>query len=224
MKTFVCFGAHPDDLEFSCTATNYKLIQQGYQGIFVVITTGENGFKGPETPREGRIEIRRQEQQNAAKKLGVSDVIFLDHRDGFLEYTEELRRQLVEIIKTYKPEIVFSFDPANRDFDDLNLFHRDHRIVGEAVFDACFAAKNRFMYPGEPHTVGQLWLYGSYQPTHFEDITDLIDFKMELLACHASQFPDFSLVDDFVRNEISKFTDMYVYSEGFRVMTVRQLT
>lgn len=224
MKTFVCFAAHPDDLEFSCTGANYNLLQRGYKGIFVIVTNGENGFKGPDTPRAERIRIRREEQRRAAAKLGISEVVFLDHRDGFLEYTEQLRGQLVEIIKRYKPEIIFSFDPANLGFYNLNLFHRDHRIVGEAVFDACFAAKNRFMYPGEPHQVSQLCLFGSHAPNYFEDVTDVIELKLEILACHKSQFPDFSKAERFVREYISNQTDLYQYSEPFRVVTVEQFT
>jgi LmbE family N-acetylglucosaminyl deacetylase len=154
----------------------------------------------------------------------VVDVHFLGYRDGFLEYSEKLRSELVAIIKRYKPKIVFSFDPANRDFENLNLLHRDHRVVSEAVFDACFAAKNMLMYPGERHMVEQLYLFASNRPNHFVDITDCIDLKLSLLACHRSQFPDFSKVETFIREKVSRNADQYQYSEAFRVVTVEQVT
>jgi len=154
MESIVCFAAHPDDLEFTCTGTLSRLKDEGYEIIYVIVTNGENGFKSePKLTAKERIEIRKEEQLEVAKLLGVKRVIFLGYIDGFLEYAEELRSKLVEIIKKYKPEIVFSFDPANRTFCSLNLLHRDHRIVSEAVFDACFAAKNQLMYPGELHRV-----------------------------------------------------------------------
>ena len=170
-----------------------------------------------------RIELRKKEQLKSAHLLGVKKTIFLDYRDGFLEYTESLRKRLVEIIKMYKPEIVFSFDPANQSFDNLNLYHRDHRITANVVFDACFAAKNKFMYKGKSHRIEKIYFYGTAQPNYFEDISDLIEFKLKVLYEHKSQFSDWSRVENFVRNEISKKTKQYKYSEAFRLLEVRQI-
>lgn len=225
MKTIIGFAAHPDDLEFSCTATMKKYLDQGYRIIYVIITNGENGFKAePKLSARERVEIRKNEQMQVAELLGVEKVIFLGYRDGFLEYTEKLRAQLVKILKEYRPEIVFTFDPANKSFSSLNLLHRDHRVVAEVVFDACFAAKNQLMYPGERHQVKQIFFFASDRPDHFEDITDLIGFKLELLACHKSQFPDFSVVETYVRENVSAQTKKYKYSEAFRLLEVVQLT
>jgi len=224
MKQILGFAAHPDDLEFSCTGTFYNLIQKGYKISYIIITNGENGFKAGTVPAGERIIIRKEEQLKVADKLGLEQVIFLDYKDGFLEYTEKLRNQLVEIIKHYKPEIIFSFDPANQEFDNLNLFHRDHRVAAQAVFDSCFAAKNYWMYPGERHMVKTIYFYGSHKPNHFVDISRLIDLKLQLLGCHKSQFPDFSKVEYFIKEIISKQTEEYQYSEAFRVLNVEQLT
>ena len=224
-KTIIGFAAHPDDLEFSCTATLYKFKQKGYRIIYVVVTNGVNGFKvNSHLDADERIEIRTREQLEVARKLGVEEVVFLDYDDGFLTYTEELRSRLVSTIKKYKPEIIFSFDPANRTYDNLNLFHRDHRVVAEAVFDSCFAAKNQFMYPGDGHMVSTIYFFGSHQPNYFEDISDLIEFKLQLLACHQSQFPDFQKITEFIKNKVSKGTDEYEYSEAFRIMQVEQIS
>lgn len=223
-KKILCFAAHPDDLEFGCCVTLHRFIKQGYQVFFTIITNGENGFKTANLPAEKRAKIRKQEQKNAAAKLGVKDVYFLDYRDGFLTYTEELRRQLVEQIKNIRPEIVFSFDPANQNFNSLNLYHRDHRIVAEAVFDACFAAKNLWMYPGPAHRISKLYFYASQQPNYFEDISELIDLKLQVLACHHSQFPDFSKVEHYVKEVISKTNPEIEYSEAFRIIEVKQHT
>ncbi len=225
MKTAVGFAAHPDDLEFSCTATMKKLHDDGYRLIYVIITNGENGFKSnrSETPAH-RIKVRRDEQLQAAKMLGVQQVHFLDQRDGFLEYTEELRAQLVAIIKKYKPQIVFSFDPSNQSFTSLNVSHRDHRIASEIVFDACFAAKNFHMYPGEAHRIEKMYFFASDKPDYFIDISDMIDFKLQLLACHQSQFPDFSKVEKYIRETVSAQSNKYKYSEAFRVMDVVPVT
>ena len=112
MKRLLCFGAHPDDLEFSCTGRVSRLISEGYEAVYVIATNGENGFGSNDIPREERVRIREREQRAAARAVGVKEVIFLHHRDGFLEYTEDLRRDLAMLLKKFKPELVFSFDPA----------------------------------------------------------------------------------------------------------------
>lgn len=224
MKKILAIAAHPDDLEFSCTGTLYKLIQSGYQTRYLIITNGENGFKAGDLPASQRIQIRKQEQQRSARELSVEKVIFMDYKDGFLEYSEKLRMQLVEQIKAYQPEFIFSFDPANLQFDNLNLFHRDHRVAAQAVFDGYFAGKNHWMYPGPAHCVERIYFYGSHQPNHFEDISGLIDFKLRLLACHQSQFPDFSKVERFIREVVSAQSRQFKYSEAFRILEVQQLT
>jgi len=224
-KIIMCIAAHPDDLEFSSTATLHKFRVKGYDLVYIIVTNGENGFKvGQSENREERTQIRKREQTEAAKKMGVMDLLFLDYRDGFLEYTEELRKQFVDLIRKYKPELIFSFDPANRSYTNLNVAHRDHRVVSEAVLDACFAAKNNFMYAGNPHRVSQLYLYASDKPNYFENISDLMDFKLDLLACHKSQFPDFDKVSKFVKDEICTQTDQYEYSEAFRILEIKEVT
>ena len=44
-KTILAIGAHPDDIEFSCTGTLLKLKEKGYQIYYIIATNGENGFK-----------------------------------------------------------------------------------------------------------------------------------------------------------------------------------
>jgi LmbE family N-acetylglucosaminyl deacetylase len=226
VRDLVCFGAHADDVEFGCLGTVIKLLAQGWRGRFVVITNGENGFKigGPDVPREERIRVRKEEQLEVAGRLGLEEVIFLDYPDGFLAYHEELRRRLVEILKRVRPERVFSFDPANQEYDNINLFHRDHRTAAQVVFDACFAAKNLWLYPGEPHRVEEIHFFGSHRPNHFVDISDVVERKLELLACHRSQFPDFSRVEKLVRERLSPPHDGYAHAEAFRVLHVEQVT
>ncbi len=222
-KTILAVGAHPDDIEFSCVGILRKFIEKGYSVYYVVATNGENGFKISHRPRKQRIEIRHKEQLNAARKLGINNVFFLGYRDGFLKNDDGLRKKLVKVIKQVKPEIIFSFDPANRTYENINLQHRDHRNIGKAVFDAVFAAKNRYMYPGKPYTVSQLYFYGSEKPNYFENISKYIGLKLEVLAEHKSQFSDFKKVETWVKTYLSKFTKKYKYSEAFRVIKIEQI-
>jgi LmbE family N-acetylglucosaminyl deacetylase len=222
-KIALAIGAHPDDIEFSCTGSLLNLKEKGYEAYYVIATNGENGFKAGYKPRKQRMKIRYHEQLNAANILGVKKVYFLGHKDGFLENSDDLRQELVKIIRKVKPEIIFSFDPANRTFENINLQHRDHRKIGKSVFDAVFAARNSYIYPGKAFQVSYLYLFGTDRPNYFENINKQIKKKIEILSAHKSQFSDFDKVADWVRNYLSKFTRKYKYSEAFRIVKIERI-
>ncbi len=225
-KNILAVAAHPDDIEFGCPVTIRRLISEGYTAHYVVATNGENGFKIRSLTGKERIELRKKEQMSAAAAVGVKDVYFLDYKDGFLEYTDKLRRQLTKIIKELKPEIVFTFDPANLDFDNINLNHRDHRTIGTAVFDAVFAAKNDFIYPDKngKHRVSRIYFFGTNNPNHFEDITDSLEFKLSIFKNFKSQFPNYGNFTKFLKENIIPKDDKGRYYEEFRVVDVVQIS
>ena len=222
-KTLLIFSAHPDDMEFGCSGTVYKLIKKDYEAILVVATNGESGFKQAHRPRQQRVKIREQEQKSSAKILGIKEVIFLHEKDGFLENSIKFRKKLVDIIRKCKPSIIFTFDPANLEYNSLNLNHTDHRELGQAVFDAAFAAKNKYIFPGTPHKIDSFFFFGSNKPNHKEDITDSLKIKLKSLSQHKSQFPDFSKVEKYVKKYLSDETESG-YFENFRVVKVEQIT
>lgn len=223
-KIIMAVGAHPDDLEFGCPVTVRNFIKQGYEAYYVILTNGENGFKEKARTKQERINTRRKEQQEAAKKIGVKKIYFFGNRDGFLEYNETLRKKLTLLIKALRPEIVFCFDPANRDFDNINLFHRDHRISAEAAFDAVFAAKNEFIYPHKNglHKVEKIYFFGTNKPNYSVDISKDIDFKLDVLSSYESQFPNFENFTNFYKDFFRNQNPEYEFSEDFRVMDIIQ--
>lgn len=221
-KVLLAVSAHPDDIEFSCGGTMFKFRKLGYDIYFIVATNGENGFKIDHKPRSERVKIRHKEQLKAAKILGVKKVFFLNHKDCYLKYDDKLREQIALVIKKVRPEIVFSFDPSNRSFESVNLLHRDHRVIAEAVFDAVFAARNRYMLPGETHSVRKFWFFGCDKPNHFENITGLINDKIKLIESHRSQFMDHLGMHEWVKTHLSQYTKKFKYSEKFRIVDVTQ--
>ena len=225
-KCILAVGAHPDDLEFGCSNMVRNLINEGYEAYYVIITNGESGFKKKGKTKQERIEIRRNEQYEAAKKTGVKKVYFLNYRDGFLEYDESLRKKLTLLIKTLKPEIVFGFDPANLGFNNINFFHRDHRIAAVATFDAVFSAKNEFIYPHKNglHKVERMYFFLSNKPDYFLDITNDMDFKLDVLSSYRSQFPNFKNFSKFFKENYDSQTPEYKYAEAFRVMDIVQIS
>src|SRR4030095_367032 len=221
-KVILGVSAHPDDLEFACGGTLSKFRKKGYNVYFVIATNGENGFKVSHKPKKIRIKTRNKEQLNAAKILGVKKVFFLNYRDGYLTYTDDLRAKLARIIKKVKPEIVITFDPSNKSFESINWSHRDHRAIAEATFDAVFAARNRYMFPGDSHAVSYFYFFGPDKPNHFEDISEYIDKKIKLIEAHRSQYSDYESMAVWVREHLSNYTDKYKYSEKFRIVEIKK--
>ncbi len=147
-KRFLAIAAHPDDLDFTCAGTTAKLVKEGKEVFYLIISDGSKGSHKVKLSPKNLAKIRQAEQKRAAKVLGVKNVFFLGLRDGDIENTKFLRKKIVQIIRKVKPEIILSFDPASHSFDNPHRFHRDHRQTAEAVFDAIYpAAGSESVFP-----------------------------------------------------------------------------
>ena len=180
---------HPDDAEFGVAGTVARWIKQGMDVVYAVCTNGDKGTSDPDMTPEKLTEIREKEQQKAADLLGVREVVFLRYPDQGLEDTPQFRKDLVCLIRKYRPDIVVTSNPYRK-----YIWHRDHRICGRVVLDAVFPyARDRLSYPDllgeglEPHKVKEVWLWGSEDANHRSDITDTFDLKVAALCCHVSQ-------------------------------------
>ncbi len=191
---FLVFTPHPDDAEFGTSGTVAKLTKEGKAVVYVVCTNGEKGTDDTNMLPEKLVKIREKEQLEAAKILGVKDVIFLRHADQALEDTPEFRKEIVKYIRIYKPEIVITADPYRR-----YVWHRDHRIVGRVVLDAIFPyARDVWAYPDFmakdllPHKVKEVWLWAPEdKDINFRsDITETFELKLQALSCHKSQIKE----------------------------------
>ncbi len=183
---------HPDDAEFGVAGTVARWVREGKSVIYVVCSNGDKGTSDVNVKPDELARIREQEQLAAAKLLGVREVIFLRHPDQALEDTPEFRKELVRLIRMYRPETVVTADPYRR-----YIWHRDHRITGQVVLDAVFPYARDFLaYPDlleqglQPHKVKEVLLWASEDPDYRSDITDTFDIKIAALRCHKSQIDD----------------------------------
>ena len=183
---------HPDDAEFGVAGTVAHLTSEGKDVVYVVCTNGDKGTSDPSVKLDELAKIREKEQLAAAELLGVREVRFLRHPDQGLEDTPEFRKEIVRLIRTYKPETVVTADPYRR-----YIWHRDHRITGQVTLDAVFPyARDFHSYPdllGEglpPHKVKEVWLWAAQEPNYRTDITSTFATKVAALHCHKSQMRD----------------------------------
>jgi LmbE family N-acetylglucosaminyl deacetylase len=184
---------HPDDAEFGVAGTVARWTGEGKDVIYVVCTNGDKGSNDPDVKPRELAGIREKEQLAAAKLLDVREVIFLRHPDQALEDTPEFRKEIVRLIRTYKPKVVVTADPYRR-----YIWHRDHRITGQVTLDAIFPyARDFHSYPDlldeglPPHKVEEVWLWAAQEPNYRTDITATFAAKVAALRCHKSQVGDY---------------------------------
>jgi LmbE family N-acetylglucosaminyl deacetylase len=221
--------AHPDDIEFSCAGTLARWARAGARISFVLCTSGDVGIDEEGMTRARATEIREEEERNAARIVGATEVVFLREPDGMLQATLDLRKRLVREIRRFKPEVVIAGDPtivwAGADY----INHPDHRAAATAALDATFPAA------GQPNLFEELSeegifahkprkVYVTIWDNHadvFVNIEETIDIKIQSLCAHKSQMKDWDpgpSVREWAGNS-AKGKEM-LFAESFRVVTL----
>jgi LmbE family N-acetylglucosaminyl deacetylase len=218
----VAVVAHPDDLEYGAAAAVARWTGQGKTVAYVLASRGEAGITGMDPATVGPLRV--QEELRGAAIVGVTDVEFLDHADGVIEYGLPLRRDLAAAFRRLAPEVVIamSFDLTWGEEGPVN--HADHRAVGLAVLDACRDAANEWVFPdaGPPcRTIRDAYVCATADPTHFVDVTATMDAGVASLREHRAYLEglggDFD-PDEFLRN-MAGFTGLAAgceYAVGMR--------
>ncbi|MCI0439915.1 MAG: PIG-L family deacetylase [Chloroflexi bacterium] len=180
---------HPDDAESGAGGTIAKWTKEGRKVVLVVCTDGSKGTSDRNVRPEDLAKTREAEQLEAARVLGISEVVFLRFPDQGLEDCSEFREKIVRQIRKHRPQTVVTIDP-NRKY----IRHRDHAMCGRVTLDACFPyARDVWAYPEhfdeglEPHKVREVLLWGSDEPDLFLDVTETFEIKIKALYKHASQ-------------------------------------
>jgi len=189
---------HPDDAEFGVAGTVARWVKEGKDVVYVVCANGDKGTSDINMKPERLVKIREQEQLAAARLLGVREIVFLRHSDQSLEDTPEFRKEIVRLIRMYRPDTVVTADPYRR-----YIWHRDHRIAGQVTLDAIFPyARDHLAYPDlleeglQPHKVKEVLLWAAPEDINYRsDITNTFDTKLAALCCHKSQVGNNQLPD-----------------------------
>jgi LmbE family N-acetylglucosaminyl deacetylase len=218
--------AHPDDAEFTVAGTVVAWTEAGCRVTYVVCTDGNTGSHEPDMTRERLAEIRRAEQRAACKALGVDEVVFLGYDDGQLQPTLDLRRDLVRVIRQYRPEVLIAWDPTTLLISDEYINHPDHRAAAQAALDAAAPASAMpLLWPetGAPHCVRQVYIFGNEKPNVWMDVTDTIERKINALKQHASQMGDWDPTE-MVKEWGAETGEEkgLAYAESYRVITLER--
>ncbi|WP_329090174.1 MULTISPECIES: PIG-L deacetylase family protein [unclassified Streptosporangium] len=213
--------AHPDDVDFAAAGTMALFTERGVEVTYCVVTDGDAGGFDRELDNSGMAELRRAEQSNAAKAVGVTDVRYLGHHDGTVVQSLDLRRDITRVIRQVRPDLVITHSPE-RNYRFIAPSHPDHRAVGGCALDAVYPdARNPYTFPSllldeglEAWTVREVWLNGGPTPDHYVDVTDTFDRKLAALRAHASQIGHLEDFEDFLRGRFSQIATEAGFGEG----------
>ncbi len=214
----LAFGAHADDVEIGMGGTIAKLVSEGKQIGICDLTNAD-------LSSNGTVALRKQEADRSAEILGVAYRTSLGFPDRGLYMHEEYINKIADVIRTYKPKLVFA--PY---FEDR---HPDHgncaRLVEEAVFSAGIK-KYQTKQANQPHKADRMYFYminGFHRPDFAVDISPFIEKKLSALRAYESQFVrsddsfDTPLVNGYIetveaRERMFGKQAGVTYAEGFK--------
>jgi LmbE family N-acetylglucosaminyl deacetylase len=153
------------DYIFGAGATLARYVQEGWR-VDVAQFGSDDKMSLGANPAQTRL-ANVQEGKAAAKLLGVTDVVLMDHESGELGYVSstEMRQQLFALIRGMKPRVIFLPDPYVHYQED-----RDQPIVGLMAEEA-WGYSGGAMFGNElarmgfqPHGAPEVFFYSATRP------------------------------------------------------------
>jgi bacillithiol biosynthesis deacetylase BshB1 len=178
----LAIGAHPDDIELSCSGLLAKEIARGKNVAILDLTKGELGTNGDAL-------TRKKEAEEAANRLGTKARSNLELPDAFFQNDQFNQRLIIEQLRYFKPDTVLC-----NAIDDR---HIDHPKAARLVHDACFLsglAKIVTYHEGKQqqkwrpkHVLHYIQWY-DLKPDLIIDISGFMDKKLDVVKAYRSQF------------------------------------
>ena len=179
------FGAHPDDCDIKAGGCAALWTRLGHTVKFVSVTNGDAGHH-----EIGGVELARRRKAEAAaagRVIGIEYQV-LDNHDGELEPSLANRRRVIELIRTFDPDLILSPRP--------NDYHPDHRYTAILVQDAAYMVTVPNITAHTPHLRRNpciAYLSDNFQkpypftPDVVVGIDGVMAQKLDMLHCHTSQ-------------------------------------
>jgi LmbE family N-acetylglucosaminyl deacetylase len=213
-------AAHPDDIEYGLAAAVSAWTTAGKEVHYLLATRGEAGMAGL-SPEEA-APLREDEERRSAAVVGVTEVEFLDHRDGVLVAGPELRRDLAAAIRRHRPELVvtgyFGATWSPPGLSPAYVNSADHRALGQSVLDAVADAGNEWIFPDlteEPwRGVTYIAVSEMLDPPHEVDVSAEVEKAVASLCEHRRYLELIS--DTAVEEQARQIVDMSTATEDGR--------
>jgi bacillithiol biosynthesis deacetylase BshB1 len=202
----LAFGSHPDDVELSCAGVLLVEKNNGKKIGIIDLTQGELGTRGT-------AETRKMEAANSAQILQLDIRENLEMADGFFVNDKENQLRIIQILRKYQPEIIFTNAPHDR--------HPDHGKGAKLVSDAAFLSglrkietkdKNGLSQePWRPKYVLQYIQDRFIQPNFVIDVTEVFEQKLESIKAFGTQFHNPNLNEPQTYISTPDFLDSVIY-------------
>lgn len=151
----MAIGAHIGDVELSCGLTLAKHAVLGDKITTVALTAGERGAPSS-IPVDEFKDMNIESASEFAKILG-GDSVVLNYRDGEVPEDENIKFEVCDIIRTYKPDVILTHWKYS--------IHKDHMACHRIVVDAHFYAALQHLERELPAH----WARGPYFAENWED-------------------------------------------------------
>lgn len=181
------FAPHADDEVLGVGGTIARLVRAG-EHVVVAILTGHGEKPHPLWPKESWTNIR-MECEDAAKVLGVTEIIFEDLPAACLDMTPswQINKTVAAIIEKIQPTEVYV--PFHHDL------HKDHASISYALYVAarpyltsarCIKRVLAYETLSETH-LAPPYLMSAFQPNVFVDISKTLETKLAAMRAYKSQ-------------------------------------
>jgi len=219
---------HPDDIEFTCAGTLFRLKDAGCELHYMTVANGCVGSMT--TGIEETARIRAGEARAAAALLGA---VYHESIANDLEvfYTDGLVRRLCAVVREVAPDIMLIPSPEDYMEDHMNT----SRIAVTAAFcrgmpsyrcipPSAPVQKDVVLYHAMPHGLRD-GLRRRIVPDFYVDIGSVIDRKERMLAAHRSQkswldatqgMDSYLISMREMSAEVGGMSGRFTYAEGWR--------
>ena len=165
-KTALVVSAHAADFVWRCGGAIAAHAELGYDVTVLCLSFGERGesaklWKQPGMTLQAVKDARRGEAEEAAKALGVHDLVCLDLGDYPLELSRDDKNQVVDVIRKVQPAFMLShskYDPYNTDHSYTTQVALECRMIAQAwghnPGEKVLGAPQLYLF--EPHQTEQM--------------------------------------------------------------------
>ncbi|HEY3129069.1 MAG TPA: PIG-L deacetylase family protein [Acidobacteriota bacterium] len=191
-KRILAIGAHPDDVEFMCAGTLFLMGRRGWEIHVASMSLGDCGSL--EHSPDELCRIREGEARAACTVLGAS-YHYIGFSDFCIYNDDRSNRKVTALLRDIDPAAVITHPPRD--------YMSDHEATSLLVRNACFygpvpnyhtgqfsaspkASAIPCLYYAQP-LEGKDILGNPITPQFYVDVSDCIELKQKMLACHESQ-------------------------------------
>lgn len=192
MSRVLVISAHPDDEVLGMGGTIAKYTARGDEVAVLIVTDGSTSQYRDDPNLEMIINNKKNETNDCANILGVSNVFYGGLPDMKLDNIPhiDINKVIEDVIDEFQPEFVFTHF-----YGDIN---KDHRMVYESTLVACRPTfdqyvKKIFSYSVPSSTEWNIQLTQSvFLPNWYEDISGIYaEKKYSAMQCYKTELREY---------------------------------